>query len=76
MIEFIAVGAIAVAAAIAVIAKYFPKTTLGADAAKVEAAVKAEVALASPAVKAEVAKLIAEAKAEIATLVADAKAKL
>jgi hypothetical protein len=76
MIEFVAVGAIAVVSAVAVIAKYFPKTTLGADAAKVEAAVKAEIALVEPAVKAEFAKLLAEAKAEIAALVADAKAKL
>jgi hypothetical protein len=76
MIEFIAVGAIAVAAAIAVIAKYFPKTTLGADAVKVEAAVKAEFVKVEGEAKAEFAKIVADAKAEIAKLIADAKAKL
>ena len=76
MIEFIAVGAIAVAAAIAVIAKYFPKTTLGVDAAKVEAAVKAEFVKVEGEAKAEFAKIVADAKTEIAKLVADAKAKL
>jgi hypothetical protein len=68
MIEFIAVGIIAVIAAVAVITKFFPKSTIAVDAAKVETVAKADFVIVEPIVKAEVAKIEADVKADIAKL--------
>lgn len=68
MIGILAIGTIALIAAIGVIAKYFPKSTIAVDATKVETAVKADVAKVEVEAKAEVAKLEADVKADIAKL--------
>jgi len=68
MIGILAVGAIALIAAVGIISKYFPKSAIAADFNKFETAAKADLAKVEPVVKAEVAKIEADVKADVAKL--------